>query len=69
MMTDIKPWWQSKTLWGAAVTLAAAGLGLVGIDVSEADRGLLVDLLASLGAAIGGILAIFGRIAAKQRIR
>ena len=67
-MTDIKPWWQSKTLWGALVTLCSAALGLTGLDLGEADREALTGLLTSLGAAIGGIVAIFGRLRARSRI-
>lgn len=67
-MTDIKPWWQSKTLWGAIVTIGSAVLGLTGLDLGETDREPLTGLLTSLGAAIGGMIAIFGRIKAKNRI-
>lgn len=67
-MTDIKPWWQSKTLWGAIVTLASAALGLAGLDLGDGDRQALTELLTSLGAALGGVIAIFGRIKAKDRI-
>ena len=67
-MTDIKPWWQSKTLWGAIVTIASAALGLAGLDLGETDRENLVELLTALGAALGGVIAIIGRIAAKNRI-
>jgi hypothetical protein len=67
-MTDIKPWWQSKTLWGAIVTLGSAAFGLAGLDVLDTDREALIELLTSLGAAIGGLIAIFGRITAKNRI-
>ena len=67
-MTDIKPWWQSKTLWGAIVTLGSAALGLAGLDILDTDREALIELLTSLGAAIGGLIAIFGRITAKNRI-
>jgi hypothetical protein len=67
-MTDIKPWWQSKTLWGAIVTIASATLGLLGYDLAEADREALTGLLTSLGAALGGLIAIVGRFKAKNRI-
>ena len=67
-MTDIKPWWQSKTLWGALVTIGSAALGLAGLELGETDREALIDLLTSLGAAIGGVIAIFGRITARSRI-
>jgi len=67
-MHDIKPWWQSRTLWGAIVTIASAGLGLAGLDLGDADREALIELLTSLGAALGGVIAIVGRITAKNRI-
>ncbi|MBU4530161.1 MAG: hypothetical protein KUA43_06400 [Hoeflea sp.] len=67
-MTDIKPWWQSKTLWGALVTIGSAALGLAGLELGDRDREALIELLTSLGAAIGGVIAIFGRITAKSRI-
>ena len=67
-MTDIKPWWQSKTLWGAIVTIGSSALGLTGLDVGETDREALIELMTALGAAIGGLIAIFGRITAKNRI-
>ena len=67
-MTDMKPWWQSKTLWGAIVTIASATLGLAGLELGDVDAEALTGLLTSLGAAIGGIIAIVGRLKAKSRI-
>ena len=67
-MTDIKPWWQSKTLWGALVTIGSAALGLAGLELGDSDKETLIELLTSLGAAIGGVIAIFGRVTAKSRI-
>lgn len=67
-MTDIKPWWQSKTLWGAIVTIGSAALDLAGLELGEAETEALTGFLTSLGAAIGGIIAIVGRLKAKSRI-
>ena len=67
-MTDIKPWWQSKTLWGAIVTIASAALGLAGLELGDVDREALTELLTTLGAGFGGVIAIVGRITAKNRI-
>jgi hypothetical protein len=67
-MTDIKPWWKSKTLWGAIVTIGSAALGLAGLELGEAEAEALTGFLTSLGAAIGGIIAIVGRLRAKSRI-
>lgn len=68
-MKTEKPWWQSKTLWGAAVTLLSAVLGLAGLELAEGDRTSLTELLTSFGAAMGGLMALYGRITAKARIR
>lgn len=67
-MTDMKPWWQSKTLWGAIVAIASSVFGLAGLEFGEADAEVLTGLLTSLGVALGGIIAIVGRLKAKSRI-
>jgi len=67
-MTDIKPWWLSKTLCGAALAILSSALGLAGFDLGDADREALIEVLTSLGAALGGLVAIIGRLAAKHRI-
>lgn len=67
-MTDMKPWWQSKTLWGAIVAIVSSALGLAGFELGDMDAEALTGLLTSLGAAIGGIIAIVGRLKAKSRI-
>jgi hypothetical protein len=63
-MTDMKPWWQSKTLWGAIVTIVSSALGLAGFELGDMDAEALTGLLTSLGAALGGIIAIVGRLKA-----
>ena len=67
-MEDRKHWWESKTVWGAVVTLVSAGSGLGGIIVEPGEQATLVDFLASAGAALGGLLALTGRLVAKSRI-
>lgn len=65
-----KPALASKGVWGGAlaalagvVPVAAAALGL-----DAETQGHLVEVLAGLGAVIGGVLAIWGRVAATRRI-
>ncbi|MCZ4288021.1 hypothetical protein [Hoeflea alexandrii] len=67
-MTDMKPWWQSKTLWGAIVAIASSVFGLAGLELGDADAETLTGLLTSLGVVLGGIIAIVGRLKAKSRI-
>jgi len=67
-MTDIKPWHASRTVWAALVTVAAAGLGLAGIPLGEADQSQLVDALLQGIGAIAGLVALYGRLRANSRI-
>jgi hypothetical protein len=41
---------------------------LPGLELGEAETEALTGFLTSLGAAIGGIIAIIGRLRAKSRI-
>lgn len=63
-----KPWWASKTIWGGIVAAAAAVLGILGVTVSPEDQAQLVDTITLVAAGIGGVVAIIGRLTAKQQI-
>ncbi len=68
-MDDTKPWYQSKSLWGAVVAAIAGALGLIaGIDVSAEDMERTVSLVTAAAAAIGGIVAIVGRVMASKKL-
>lgn len=67
-MDEIKPWYQSKTVWGAVITLASMAAAVAGIEVSDPDRQALADFLVVAGGAVGGILSLVGRLVARGRI-
>ena len=67
-MEDAKPWYRSRTIWASLVTVAAALAALSGIAVSEADQALLTETILQAVTAIGGIVALIGRLVAKSRI-
>ncbi len=56
---DTKPWFLSKTFWGAMVVVLATVFSMVGVQVDVA--GLDQDVVTLLGAAV----AIWGRFVAK----
>jgi hypothetical protein len=65
MTEAVKPWWASRAIWGGLAAMVA-GIGMMlGIDINAAE---LTDALASLGAVVGGLLAVGGRVAATKRI-
>lgn len=67
-MNDIKQWHQSKTVWGALIAILASLLQTMGIDLDSGAQSQLADNLVSLAGAIGGLVAIYGRLTAETRL-
>ncbi|TPW32767.1 hypothetical protein [Pararhizobium mangrovi] len=67
-MSATKPWYLSRTLWGAAIAVAACLAGLAGIDVSAADQSTIVNQILQIAGAGGGLVAVVGRVAAKTEL-
>lgn len=75
-MTDSKPWWTSKTVWSGLITVAASAIGVffsVKVGVRDVDQ--LSGYAAAIGSAataivtaISGIMSVYGRVVAKERI-
>lgn len=68
-MHDYKNWYQSKTVWGGLIAVAAPLLGVAGMPLDVGSQGELADILATLAGAIGGLVAIWGRLTANSTIR
>ncbi|WP_201353807.1 hypothetical protein [Hydrogenimonas urashimensis] len=68
-MTYEKPWYQSKGVWGGIVSILAIVLGVFGYTVSPEDQQAIVVALTSVGATVGSVVAIYGRIKATKRVR
>lgn len=68
-MTKTKPWYLSRTIWASLVTIATAAGGIFGLPTDGIDGAALTDTLVQAIAAISGIVAIFGRVAADSRIK
>ncbi|MBO9419170.1 hypothetical protein J7481_06660 [Labrenzia sp. R4_2] len=74
-MTETKSLFCSKTFWGAAVAVLGALAGLFGLEMSAADQAELTSLANqllgiwdSLVVIAGALLAIYGRVTARQKI-
>lgn len=68
-LSEAKPWYQSKTIWAAIVTVAASGASLFGIVYSASEQAAAIDALVAVTTSLAGLAALFGRLAAKTRIR
>jgi hypothetical protein len=67
-MTDSKPWYLSRTVWAAVVTILVALLGLLGVPTDGFDDAAFVDTLLQAATAVAGVVALLGRLAARARI-
>ncbi|WP_428428008.1 hypothetical protein [Pararhizobium sp.] len=68
-MNDLKTWYMSKTVWGGVVAILASCANLLGLEIAHEDESGIVDGLTALAAAIGGLIAVWGRISARARLR
>jgi hypothetical protein len=69
LMNEFKALTESKTFWGAAVALAGSALTLGHYSLTPADAAQAVDLLSGLAGAVGGLIAIYGRVVATKKIK
>lgn len=67
-MDEMKQWYLSKTVWGAVIAILASLLPATGLQLDTGTQGQLADNLVSLAGAIGGLLAIYGRLTAEKRL-
>lgn len=64
-----KPWYKSKGVWGGIVAALAAGAGAFGIDVDPDAQDAIVKHVTTLAGAVGGLLAVAGRLVATDKIK
>jgi hypothetical protein len=67
-MNDHKPWYLSKTIWGAAVSVGATLSAMFGLPVDASGQAVLTEAVLQTVSAVAGIIAIFGRLSADSRI-
>ncbi|MDY8109139.1 hypothetical protein U0C82_08270 [Fulvimarina sp. 2208YS6-2-32] len=68
-MIDQKEWYRSRTVWGGLVALGAALGGLWGLEVSAPMQETITTTLLDMAAAIGALVAIYGRLAADKTLK
>lgn len=67
-MNEAKPWYLSKTIWGALVSVAATLGAMFGLPVDAAGQTALTEAILQTVSALAGIAAILGRVSASSRI-
>lgn len=67
-MIDAKPWYLSKTVWGAVVAIGASLAGLAGVHVDTSVQTSMIDAAFQVASAAGGLIALLGRISANHKL-
>ncbi len=67
-MIDEKPWYQSKTIWGSLVAVAAAFAGALGFNIDAQNQLLISDAILQFIVAGGALFSIYGRLSATDVI-
>jgi hypothetical protein len=67
-MIEEKPWFESKTIWGSLIAVAAALASALGISIDGATQAELTNIIVQFAAAGGALMAIYGRLSATHII-
>lgn len=68
-MNDSKPWYLSRTVWGALIAIAASITSTFGFTLSEADQNQIAETVLQIVGAFGALFALYGRLSASQTLR
>lgn len=62
-------WYKSKGVWGGIIACLAAVAGAFGYIVSPEDQAGLADAAVVVAGAVGGVLAVYGRVKATRVVK
>ncbi|MEW6234764.1 MAG: hypothetical protein AB1656_05195 [Candidatus Omnitrophota bacterium] len=65
----MKKWYYSKTIWGAIFVLIGVTAQATGHQFALEDQQTAVNLVTGIIEAIGGLMAIYGRVKAEGVIK
>lgn len=67
-MFGTKGFFQSKTIWAAAIGLLAVALQHFGYTLDDADKAALIGNVSTLVQVVSGIAAMFFRVQATRQV-
>jgi hypothetical protein len=68
-MDELKPWYQSRTIWASLLVVVSLGAAALGFPLLEGETDALAEAILQAIAAGAGVAAIVGRIFARSRLR
>ncbi len=72
IMKETKVWYASKGVWGSVIVIASIVLRLLSKEseaqVVEAESGAIAEWIVQVVAAVGAVIAFWGRVTAKKEL-
>lgn len=68
-VTNTKAWWQSKTIIGSGVAVLATIAGFFNVTLGPDVQSQIVEVVSTMGAVIGSIIAIVGRFTSDKTLK
>ena len=68
MESEIKNWWESRTIIAGLVAIVASALSMMGIEVPFSEQIILADIAFELATIIASGVAVWGRVIATKKI-
>lgn len=69
---ETKPFWQSKTMWGAGIGTLGMIAGAIGYQIDPATQQVLIDqsyaAVMAVSALVGTVLVVVGRLRADKAV-
>lgn len=68
MNDETKPWYQSRTIWGAIIAGVAAIAQAAGLSISESEQTQIITAVTGAGEMFGLLVVFLGRIKATKTV-
>ena len=72
MNEQSKPWWQSKAIIGAVVTVGAVIFGFFGVTIDEDTKSVMINeaeaIISAVVIIVGAVGSVWGRLKADKKI-
>ena len=67
-MFEKKPWYKSKTIVAAIVAVVLSVAAACGVEGLGGEKDAIVEAVMEIAVAVAGVIAIYGRVKAKENI-
>lgn len=68
-MNNQKPWYASRSVWGALIAIGASLGGSFGLIIGAEEQSILADAVLQITGGLGAVVALYGRLVATKTLK